>query len=139
MNNFLITIIYLILGIFARKWFRFPEQTGNILNLFVIYISLPALILLKIPELTFSNDIIIPAVVPWIMLAISAAAVKMLSNFMHWDRKVTGALLLLIPLGNTSFLGIPMVEAFFGNKAVPYAVLYDQIGSFFSHWQHMEL
>jgi predicted permease len=35
-----------------------------------------------------------------------------------------------VPLGNTSFLGIPMVSAFFGQKAVPYAVLYDQLGSF---------
>lgn len=41
-----------------------------------------------------------------------------------------GSLLLIVPLGNTSFLGIPMVRAFFGDQAVSYALLYDQLGSF---------
>ncbi|MCI5121008.1 MAG: hypothetical protein D3908_07445 [Candidatus Electrothrix sp. AUS4] len=36
----------------------------------------------------------------------------------------------MVPQGNTAFLGIPMVEHFFGLEAVPYAVLYDQFGSF---------
>jgi predicted permease len=33
-------------------------------------------------------------------------------------------------LGNTSFLGIPMVQALLGEPGIPYAVLYDQFGSF---------
>jgi predicted permease len=37
---------------------------------------------------------------------------------------------MLIPLGNTSFFGFPMVRAFFGEQALRYAVLYDQLGSF---------
>jgi hypothetical protein len=31
---------------------------------------------------------------------------------------------------STSFLGIPMVRAFWGDAGVPYAVIYDQLGSF---------
>src|SRR5690606_15970091 len=31
---------------------------------------------------------------------------------------------------NTSFLGIPLTEAWLGRAAVPWAVLYDQLGSF---------
>ena len=38
--------------------------------------------------------------------------------------------MLMVPLGNTSFFGIPMVEAFWGIGSVSYAVLYDQFGSF---------
>ena len=38
--------------------------------------------------------------------------------------------MLLVPLGNTSFFGIPMVEAFFGEQYIPYALLYDQVGTF---------
>jgi predicted permease len=36
----------------------------------------------------------------------------------------------MVPLGNTAFMGIPMVEAFFGSGGLPYAILYDQLGSF---------
>jgi predicted permease len=38
--------------------------------------------------------------------------------------------MLMVPLGNTSFFGIPMVQAFWGTEQVSYAVLYDQFGSF---------
>ena len=108
----------------------FSDETGNILNLFVIYISLPALVLLKIPELVFSRNLLVPAFMPWGMLLFSFALIQILSRLLKWERATTGCLLLLIPLGNTSFLGIPMVKAFFGDNAIPYALLYDQLGSF---------
>jgi len=108
----------------------FPVETGKVLNLFVIYISLPALVLLKIPELTFSKNLLVPALMPWGMLLFSCGLILILSRLLQWDRPTTGCLLLLIPLGNTSFLGIPMVKAFFGEQAIPYALLYDQLGSF---------
>jgi predicted permease len=33
-------------------------------------------------------------------------------------------------LGNTSYLGFPLVQAGFGAEALPYAVIYDQLGTF---------
>ncbi|GGY67021.1 hypothetical protein GCM10011613_08850 [Cellvibrio zantedeschiae] len=38
--------------------------------------------------------------------------------------------MLTVPLGNTGFVGIPLVEALLGSDAVPYAILYDQFGTF---------
>ena len=108
----------------------FSDETGTVLNLFVIYISLPALVLLNIPELIFSKNLLVPALMPWGMLLFSCALILILSRLLKWERATTGCLLLLIPLGNTSFLGIPMVKAFFGDQAIPYALLYDQLGSF---------
>jgi hypothetical protein len=130
MENFVITIACLLAGMGLRRLPSFPEQTGTVLNLFVIYVSLPALILLKVPELAFSGELLVVVAMPWTMLLLSALAVLGLTRLFRWDRPTTGCLLLLVPLGNTSFLGIPMVRAFFGEAAVPYAVLYDQFGSF---------
>ena len=39
-------------------------------------------------------------------------------------------LLLCVPLGNTSFLGYPLTRAMLGEAALPFAVVYDQFGSF---------
>src|SRR3546814_14311018 len=41
-----------------------------------------------------------------------------------------GVLLLIVVLGNTSFLGYPLVRALLGESALPYAVVYDQFGAF---------
>ncbi|MDP3694870.1 MAG: AEC family transporter [Desulfocapsaceae bacterium] len=130
MENFILTISFLLIGMGLRRLPRFPKETAQVLNLFVIHISLPALILLKVPQLTFSRDILAPVIMPWAMLAVSAAIILLAARLRNWGREITGALLLLIPLGNTSFLGIPMVRAFFDEAGIPYAVLYDQLGSF---------
>ena len=130
MENFLITITFLLIGMALKRLPAFSDETGNILNLFVIYISLPALVLLKIPELVLSKNLLVPAFMPWGMLLFSFVLIQILSRLLKWERATTGCLLLLIPLGNTSFLGIPMVKAFFGDNAIPYALLYDQLGSF---------
>jgi predicted permease len=130
MENFIITISYLLIGVMLRRLPRFPAETGNVLNLFVIYVSLPALVLLKIPELRFSRALLVPTLMPWVMLLITGLAVLLLARLYKWSRAITGSLLLLAPLGNTSFLGIPMVNAFFGAGAISYAVIYDQLGSF---------
>lgn len=130
LENFIIILCYLIIGMGLRRVPKFPKESANVLNLFVIYVSLPALILLEVPELTFSKQLLVPTLMPWVMLLFSAVLVLILSSIMGWDKSITGALLLLVPLGNTSFLGIPMVKAFFGESGIPYAILYDQLGSF---------
>lgn len=130
MENFIVTTACLLIGMAARRLPAFPRETGTVLNQFVISVSLPALVLLKIPDLVFSGAVLLPALLPWAMLLLSAAAILLLSRALAWDRATTGCLLLLVPLGNTSFLGIPMVKAFFGDTGIPYAVLYDQLGSF---------
>ncbi len=124
------TIACLLIGMAIRRVPDFHQETGKVLNSFVIYISLPALVLLKIPELVFAKTLLAPALMPWLMLVLSAAVILLLARILKWQRAATGCMLLLIPLGNTSFLGIPMVKAFFGDQAIPYAVLYDQLGSF---------
>ncbi len=130
MENFIVTLTFLVIGIVIKRLPQFPKDTGIVLNLFVIYISLPALVLLNIPELVFSKQLLAPALIPWMMLAISSGLILLLSKVFKWENNITGCLLLLIPLGNTSFLGIPMVKAFFGESAINYALLYDQLGSF---------
>ncbi len=130
MENFIITISYLLLGMFLRRLGKFPESFANCLNLFVIYVSLPALVLLKIPRMALGTELFFVALLPWLMVAVSAAFVLLISCISGWPRALTGCLLLMVPLGNTSFLGIPMVKAFFGENAISYAMVYDQLGSF---------
>jgi predicted permease len=130
MENLIIIFGLLLLGMALSRFKIFPENASQSLNLFIIYVSLPALILLQVPRLTFSKSLLAPVLMPWAMLAVSALLVLAASRIFRWPRTTTGALMLMVPLGNTSFFGIPMVEAFWGADSVSYAVLYDQFGSF---------
>jgi predicted permease len=130
MENFVLVLIYLMIGALLRKLPQFPQQTGLVLNQFVLFVALPALVLQKIPLLQFSSQLWLPALVPWLLLLIVAAVILLAAKLWHWEKTTVGALLVVLPLGNTSFLGFPMVEAFFGEQALPYAMIYDQAGSF---------
>lgn len=109
----------LIAGITFRRFNVFPENSSQVLNQFVIYVSLPALILITIPKLQLSQNFAMVALTPWLALLLSVLLVLLLSHFFNWDRQTKGVLLLLVPLGNTSFLGIPMVKAFLERMRFP--------------------
>jgi len=130
MENFILIIICLTAGLILQYFPIFNKDAGLTLNLYVIWIALPALILRQVPELVFNNDLLICVVMPWVMVVTGALLVKIGSWLFHWSRQIEGGLMLMVPLGNTSFLGIPMITAFFGREMVPYGILYDQFGSF---------
>ncbi len=129
MENFILIGLFVGLGMLFRKVKAFPEQTALVLNMFALYVALPAVILLKVPLLQLSGEMLVPAIVPWVMLIISAVLVLFVGRSMQWSRETIGVLLLVVPIGNTSFMGVPMVNAFFGETGIPYLIIYDQIGT----------
>lgn len=129
MENFVIIGVFVLLGILFRHLEAFPKDSAQVLNMFALYVSLPALILLKAPQIAFSREIAIAAIIPWGMLLLSALLVLAGARLWHWQRSTVGVLLLVVPLGNTSFLGIPMIQAFFGAAGLSYLIIYDQIGT----------
>ena len=107
-----------------------PEDSAQALNLIALYICLSAAVLRHAPQLQFDVSLLGLVAIPWVILALSAGLVVLLSRALHWSRGETAVLLLLLPLGNTSYLGFPLTEALLGAEALPYAVVYDQFGSF---------
>ncbi|HSC69042.1 MAG TPA: AEC family transporter [Cellvibrio sp.] len=130
MSNIAVVVIALIIGLVLQRAKRFPENAASTLNLYVIYIALPALILAEISALSFTPEALIPVAAAWIVMLFSAVLTWVTARLMKWSRAVTGALMLLIPLGNTGFVGIPLIEAHLGTQAISYAILYDQLGTF---------
>jgi predicted permease len=127
--NFIMIGFFVLLGVLFRRLKAFPDQTAHVLNMFALYVSLPAVILLKVPKLAISNQNIVAVIMPWCMLLLTAAIILMLSKRCAWSRQTTGALMLIVPIGNTSFMGVPMVNAFFGEVGIPHLILYDQLGT----------
>ena len=122
--------VLLGLGKISRRLPAFPESTPQLLNLFVIYFSFPATVLLKTKNLDPGADLAVLALTPWALMFMSVLGTLLISRYRHWDRKTTGTVMLCTGLGNTSFLGFPAVAAFFGEGALSYAIIYDQLGTF---------
>ncbi len=103
---------------------------SRLLDRSVISVFLPALVLAKLSEIPFEARSAIPVAVAWGGVAVGAFTVLALARLSGWDRKTTGTLLLVTPLGNTSFLGLAAVEALLGRDHLPPAITFDQLGSF---------
>jgi len=97
----------------------------------VISITVPALIIAKLPHLSMGADLAVPVFTAWACLAVAALVVVVAARHYGWSRETTGALLLVTPLGNTTFLGLAMVSSLLGSAALSRAVAYDQIGNGF--------
>ncbi len=130
MENFILILLAILIGYVIRRLKLFSSDAPTILNQFVIYISLPAMILLQIPKLSFSVDAIIPIVISWLVMTISVFIVLGVSKLLNFSREITGSLLLVSILTNSSFMGIPILNAYIGETALPYVLVYDQLGTF---------
>jgi predicted permease len=131
MNNLILLILCFIVGIFLRQFKRMPDNAPATLNSFIIHVSLPALSLLYIHPLQLSTDIALVALMAWLVFGLSAAVFYLLGRWLKLSRGTIGALMLTGGLGNTSFFGLPMVEAYFGKTGLTTAIIADQLGSFF--------
>ena len=131
MNNLILLILCFVAGMLLRHWRRMPDNAPATLNSFIIHVSLPALTLLYIHEIHLSGDIVLTALMAWIVFGLSAAFFWSIGRWLHLPRKTTGALIVVGGLGNTSFFGLPMVDAFYGKEGLATAIVADQLGSFF--------
>lgn len=127
MEQFIFIIALLCIGFLLQKTDA-PADFSKSLNFFVIYVSFPATILIQIPKVHLDLSALGVIAIPWLLLPIMAAIVIAMTK--GQPLHVRAALLLLIPLGNTSFVGIPIVHTLLGEEAIPYVLMYDQFGSF---------
>lgn len=117
-------------GILLRVFHRFPESAPSVLNGFILYLSLPALIFHQIHQAKLDSTAIYPALMPWILFCMSLFVFLAVGKSFQLDRKTVGTLILMGGLGNTSFVGYPVLEALYGREALKTGVLVDQLGSF---------
>lgn len=127
MEQFAFIIALLAIGILLQKA-NAPIDFAKSLNFFVIYVSLPATVLLQVPKIHFDLSAIGVIITPWLLVPIVMGIVVMMTR--HHPPHVRAALLLVMPLGNTSFVGIPIVHTLLGEEAIPYVLMYDQFGTF---------
>lgn len=134
MTNFIVIFICLIAGIICKRIRQFPNQTPQVLNAFIIYITLPALVLAQVPTMLVNMDFKglwwLPVSMAWICFVLSYLIFSYVGKKLKWSDSKTGALILTVGLANTSFVGIPILEALIGKETVPIAILIDQPGTF---------
>lgn len=130
MSSLVLLVGCLGLGLIVARLARPPEHMVPALNWWVINVALPAATLAAVPHLSPSIDLWFLAAPTWIGLAGAFVVFGALGTRLGWSRAQIGAVILVAGLGNTSFVGFPLLEALRGPHTLPYAVVADQLGTF---------
>lgn len=130
MSNIILLFACLVIGMTAAWSKRFPENAHVSLNAFIMHVSLPALILLQIHDIHLRPDLLYSVAMPWMLFAVGCGFFWLLGRALHFSAATTGGLMLVGGLANTSFVGLPMIQAFYGSGDMATGILIDQLGTY---------
>jgi len=127
MANFVLIGLCILAGIFFRKSGKLPKDAHKGINAWIINIALPAVSFKYLPHVTFTSELLLPALSPviiwmgaWVYISFYAATHKL-------SKATQGGLKLTAGLSNTSFIGFPLIMAYFSEKEIGIAIICDQI------------
>lgn len=129
-DAFALILAMLGLGMLFARLHALPDNAADTLNKVVLYVCLPAAVLTYVPRLRLDASLLGLMVTPWLLMLATLGLVSLATRVFGFARDVHAVLLICVALANSSFIGYPMVRALLGDAALPYAVVYDQFGTF---------
>jgi predicted permease len=130
MDSMALLLLCFIFGFISKKFDLMPSSTPEVLNNFIIKLSLPAVTYLFIHNMEFKLSLLYPVFMPWIIFITAFIYFRILGKALNIPDKSIGCLIMTAGLGNTSFVGFPMIIAFYGAQYIGIGVLCDQPGGF---------
>jgi malate permease and related proteins len=130
MSSILLLIVCFALGVLVARVAHPARVFAQSLNWWVINVALTALVLQLIPKIEFHVDLWFLVASMWFVFLGGWAFFEMIGRSRGWTRARIGALTLVCGLGNTSFVGFPLIEMLRGHEGLKLAVIADQAGCF---------
>lgn len=130
MVSLIILGVCLLIGIALRQVKSIPQNAHTTLGALILYVPLPAVCLLSLPDLEWNLSLISLALVTWIIFFTAFFLFPHLGKKFNWDKELVGCLILTAGFCNSAFVGFPVIDALFGKEALKHAIFLDQSGSF---------
>jgi predicted permease len=128
-ENIILLVFCFVAGMVLRRTRRMPDNASAALNGFIINIGLPALALAYLHGIALDGVLLLAALMPWIMFILAVALIWPAARLLGLSRSTTGCVILVGGLANTSFVGVPMIEAFYGPEYMGIGIVADLLGS----------
>ena len=123
--QFLLLIGLIVLGFTLGRLGWLQQRQIGWGNKYIIYIALPVVALAKIPSLEIDTELSLFVATPIALFLASLFMFQViLRRFLEPDQRLVFSL--TSGLGNTSFVGFPLIIFYFGSDYLPYGALYDQ-------------
>ncbi|MGN0022383.1 MAG: AEC family transporter [Sphingobacterium hotanense] len=130
MSNFILIVFCLAAGVLSRKMNWVAKDGYKALNAWVLYFGLPAISFHYLPKLTWDNSLIFTILCPIIVLAGGVLFFYCIGRALGLSKRTSHTMMLVAGLSNTSFVGFPLITAYFGTQGLPIGIVADQMTFF---------
>ena len=127
MTNFILIAFCISVGFLFKKKKLVSQDAHKTINTWIIYVALPAVSFKYLPHLNWSYDLLIPALSPVLIFVTGIIFVHGFTTTLKLNKQEKGAMQLSAGLANTSFVGFPLILAYFSDKEIGIAVICDQM------------
>lgn len=116
-------------GIALRQFRVLRREDSRALNGVIIYAALPALIFSAVAKAPLSGELLRVVGVAWAVTLAGLALAWAAAKALRLTGRVAGAFVISAAIGNTGYIGYPVVRALLGESWLTPAVFYDVFGS----------
>jgi predicted permease len=108
MQNIILLILCLAIGIGLRRFGRVPDNAHMTLNTLVIYVAFPASILSQVHGLHLRPNLLLSVMMPWLMFLMGAALFRTIARYVD----------------------LPTAEVLYDKSGIATGILIDTLGTY---------
>ena len=127
MVNFILIAFCITAGMLFRYAKLIPTDAHRGINTWILYLALPAVSLKYIPKIEWTSQMLFPAISPIIVWAGSWVFMELYARHKRYGQRSRSTLELASGYSNTSFIGFPLILAYYGEHDLSIAIICDQV------------
>lgn len=126
MINFVLIAVCIIAGMIFRSTKTIHPDAHKGINTWVLYLALPAVSFKYLPKVQWSLEMLFPILSTVLIAVGSWILVLFYSRIKNYSRRSRSTMELASGYSNTSFIGFPLIAAFYGEQYLSIAIICDQ-------------
>jgi malate permease and related proteins len=119
----------LLAGILLRLLARLPDNADRVLAGIVVQFCAPPVAFLAARSMPLTSEVFLPGSMAWIIFTGGLIFFGLAARLLGLSRQTFGCLMLAGGMSNVIFIGLPMIEAFYGREMIYVAFLCDNPGT----------
>lgn len=126
MINFVLIAVCIIAGMIFKSTKTIHPDAHKGINTWVLYLALPAVSFKYLPKVQWSLEMLFPILSTVLIAVGSSILVLFYSRIQNYSRRSRSTMELASGYSNTSFIGFPLIAAFYGEQYLSIAIICDQ-------------
>lgn len=126
MANFVLIAVCIIAGMVLKATKSIHPDAHKGINTWILYLALPAISFKYLPKVHWTTEMLFPIVATLLTSVLCFFFMMFYSKSKGYSRRSRSTLELISGYSNTSFIGFPLVSAFYGESLLSIAIICDQ-------------